>query len=96
MKCFSSLQDTLSREAGYGLPIEILPGTGPLYWNGGMSNSWKAAIADPVKVDAYCLGKYGKHGIYCGSPDLVMPDYCGECENDHIGKDAPVPSWKLS
>lgn len=27
-------------------PITILPGTGSLYWNGGMINSWKAAIKE--------------------------------------------------
>ncbi len=227
LKCFSSLQETMSRisgindvyavkvfltddgctdgtadavrTSGYSFPVIILPGTGALYWNGGMINSWKAAIADPVKfdgylllnddtvvldafwrdlerVDAYCLRKYGKRGIYCGStrdaatgqftyggfdyvnkftlldrfvipdgktikeceachgnityvssevvehegilcedyihggsdhdysylahkhgfPVLVMPDFCGECENDHIGRNAPVPSWELS
>lgn len=26
--------------------IEILQGSGQLYWNGGMNNSWKAAIAE--------------------------------------------------
>lgn len=27
-------------------PIHILPGTGNLFWNGGMINSWKAAITE--------------------------------------------------
>lgn len=33
------------RQQHFALPIQILPGTGSLYWNGGMINSWKAAIA---------------------------------------------------
>lgn len=28
----------------YAFPVIILPGTGSLFWNGGMINSWKAAI----------------------------------------------------
>ena len=34
------------REHGFTFPIHILPGTGNLFWNGGMINSWKAAIAE--------------------------------------------------
>ena len=34
------------RSITYPLEIEILQGTGDLFWNGGMINSWKAAIAE--------------------------------------------------
>ena len=33
-------------EQGFHFPLHILQGTGNLYWNGGMINSWKAAIAE--------------------------------------------------
>lgn len=41
------------REREFEIPIEILPGTGALYWNGGMIHSWKAALADAVDFDGY-------------------------------------------
>lgn len=171
-------------------PLHILKGTGSLYWNGGMINSWSAAIKDGgydgylwlnddtvvlpefwkdlIIADEYSHKKYGKGGIYVGStkdaetgqftyggfvyknkwtltdrfvypnetscqecqcahgnitfvsqdvvdkmgifddgyihgggdhdysyraykagfPVLVMPHYCGECENDHEGNKA--------
>ena len=34
------------RSQGFHFPIHILPGTGQLFWNGGMINSWKAALAE--------------------------------------------------
>ena len=34
------------RENGFPVPVHILPGDGNLFWNGGMINSWKAAIKD--------------------------------------------------
>ena len=34
------------RSGFYSFNIEILPGTGDLFWNGGMINSWKAALAE--------------------------------------------------
>lgn len=34
------------RSEKYPFEIVILPGTGSLYWNGGMINSWKAAMDD--------------------------------------------------
>ena len=37
--------DAIRAEA-YPFEIEILQGTGDLYWNGGMINSWKAALAE--------------------------------------------------
>lgn len=186
-------------DAGFELEIIILQGSGSLFWNGGMINSWKAAINDSIdydgylwlnddtvvldafwkdlrRVDAYSLEKYGKHGIYCGStkdprtgkftyggfrfvnkftlkdelvlpdgkniqaceachgnityvsnevvehegifcekyihggtdhdysylahkhgfPVLVMPDYCGDCVNDHLAEDGHAPASKLS
>ena len=32
--------------AQFHIPVHILQGTGSLYWNGGMINSWKAALAE--------------------------------------------------
>ena len=34
------------RAGKYLFPVEILQGTGELFWNGGMINSWNAAIAE--------------------------------------------------
>ena len=31
---------------GFRFPVHILPGSGDLFWNGGMINSWKAALAE--------------------------------------------------
>lgn len=38
-----------------GIPVMILAGTGDLYWNRGMVNSWKAADEDPHGFDGYLL-----------------------------------------
>lgn len=178
--------------------VHILRGSGSLYWNGGMINSWKAAIndggydgylwlnddtvvlpdfwSDVINADRYSKSHYGKGGIYVGStkdeingnftyggfiftnkwtlkdsfvypngesflecqcahgnitfvsqdvvdkmgifyegyihgggdhdysyraykagyPVLVMPHYCGECENDHIGKKARKPLSEMN
>ena len=43
--CTDGTADAI-REHGFTFPIHILPGTGNLFWNGGMINSWKAAIAE--------------------------------------------------
>ena len=78
------------RERNYRFPIEILHGDGSLFWNGGMINSWKAALAYPdnfdgylwlnndtavlpgawkmlAQADEYAKGKYGCGQIYVGS-----------------------------
>lgn len=34
------------RERQFPFPVHILPGTGNLFWNGGMIHSWKAALAE--------------------------------------------------
>ena len=34
------------RERAFHFPIHILQGSGDLFWNGGMINSWKAALAE--------------------------------------------------
>ena len=43
--CSDGTADAI-REQGFHFPIHILQGTGNLFWNGGMINSWKAAIAE--------------------------------------------------
>ncbi len=40
------------KDAGFLIPITILQGTGSLFWNAGMINSWKAAI-DHSGFDGY-------------------------------------------
>ena len=41
------------REKGYSFPINILTGDGNLYWNGGMINSWKAALDSGEEYDGF-------------------------------------------
>lgn len=179
-----------ARDLNLSFPLHILLGNGTLFWNGGMINSWSAAVKDGgydgylwlnddtvmlpefwndlLRADKYSKEHYGKGGIYVGStkdsesggftyggfdyvnkwtlldhfilpdgktfqtcqaahgnitfvsqdvvdkmgifydgyihgggdhdytyrahksgfPVLVMPHYCGECENDHIGAKA--------
>ena len=78
------------KERSYPFPVEILQGDGSLFWNGGMINSWKAALAYPeefdgflwlnndtvvlpgfwqmlAEADKYAKEKYGKGQIYVGS-----------------------------
>ena len=43
--CTDGTADAI-REQDFHFPVHILPGTGNLYWNGGMINSWKAAMAE--------------------------------------------------
>lgn len=42
--CSDGTADAI-REEGFPLDINILPGDGTLFWNGGMIHSWKAAMA---------------------------------------------------
>lgn len=77
------------RELPLPFPVHILKGDGTLYWNGGMINSWSAAVNDGsydgylwlnddtivlpefwndlLLADAFSREKYGKGGIYVGS-----------------------------
>lgn len=41
------------QKRGYTFPLQVLQGSGQLYWNGGMINSWKAALHDPLPFDGY-------------------------------------------
>lgn len=43
--CTDGTADTI-REHGFHFPVHILQGSGDLFWNGGMINSWKAALAE--------------------------------------------------
>lgn len=43
--CTDGTADAI-REQQFQFPVHILPGTGNLYWNGGMINSWKTAMAE--------------------------------------------------
>lgn len=77
------------RALNLAFTVRIFEGTGTLYWNGGMNNSWKEAIKsghfdgylwlndDTVVLDDFwndisvadesSMAKYGKKGIYVGS-----------------------------
>ena len=39
----------------FDLDISLLEGTGSLYWNGGMINSWRAALQENMDFDGYLL-----------------------------------------
>ncbi len=43
--CTDGTSDAIRTQA-FHFPVHILPGSGDLFWNGGMINSWKAALAD--------------------------------------------------
>lgn len=43
--CTDGTSDAI-RAQHFPFPVHILPGTGNLYWNGGMINSWRAALAE--------------------------------------------------
>ena len=43
--CSDGTADAI-RSQGFRFPIHILQGTGNLFWNGGMINSWKAALEE--------------------------------------------------
>lgn len=74
----------------YAMETVILNGSGQLYWNGGMINSWKAALVSGKRyngylwlnndttildgfweqlqgADAYCHKQFSRGGIYVGS-----------------------------
>ena len=80
--CTDSTADAI-REHGFHFPIHILQGTGNLYWNGGMINSWKAAIAEGnfdgylwLNDDTYALPEFWE--------DIVAADdFCQETYGKH-------------
>ena len=43
--CTDGTSDAI-RAQSFHFPVHILPGSGDLFWNGGMINSWKAALAE--------------------------------------------------
>lgn len=55
-------------ERGYVFPVEILKGNGKLFWNGGMINSWKAAMWD--------LGRDGY--LWINDDITVLPEFWGD------------------
>ena len=54
------------RERNYSFPVEILQGDGSLFWNGGMINSWNAAIAFPEDFDGY---------LWLNNDTVILPGY---------------------
>lgn len=71
------------RERQFSFPVHILPGTGNLFWNGGMIHSWKAALAEGgfdgylwLNDDSYALPEFWE--------DLATADaYCLETYGRH-------------
>ncbi len=43
--CTDGTSDAIRAQA-FHFPVHILPGSGDLFWNGGMINSWKAAMVE--------------------------------------------------
>lgn len=52
-------------EQDYSFPVYILQGDGTLFWNGGMINSWKAALAD---------GSYDGF-LWLNNDTVVLPEF---------------------
>ena len=52
-------------EQEYPFPVHILQGDGTLFWNGGMINSWKAALAD---------GAYDGF-LWLNNDTVVLPEF---------------------
>lgn len=71
------------RERSFHFPVHILQGTGDLFWNGGMINSWKAALSEGgfdgylwLNDDTYSLPEFWE--------DLVAADeYCIKTYGKH-------------
>lgn len=53
------------QDGKWDFPIHVLPGDGTLYWNGGMINSWKAAIA---------IGKFGGY-LWLNNDTVVLREF---------------------
>ncbi len=57
------------KERNYPFPIQILQGDGNLYWNGGMINSWKAAMASGEKWDGF---------LWLNNDTVILPGFWDE------------------
>ena len=62
--CSDGTADAI-RAQGFRFPIHILQGTGNLFWNGGMINSWKAAIEEG-EFDGY---------LWLNDDVIVLPSF---------------------
>ena len=70
--CSDGTADAI-RDRQFHFPVHILQGTGDLFWNGGMINSWKASLAEGgfdgylwLNDDTYALSEFWE--------DLVAAD----------------------
>lgn len=71
------------REQDFVFPIRILPGTGSLYWNGGMINSWKAALSEGG-FDGYLWLNDDTYALPAFWEDLSAADsYCCQTYGKH-------------
>lgn len=52
--------------ADFQMPIYILQGNGSLFWNGGMIQSWKAALQDSEDYDGY---------LWLNDDSVVFPEF---------------------
>ena len=53
----------------YPFPIHILQADGSLFWNGGMINSWRAALESRQEYDGY---------LWLNNDTIVLPHYWNE------------------
>ena len=67
---------------GFSFPLHILPGTGQLFWNGGMINSWKAALAEG-SFDGYLWLNDDTYALPDFWEDLIAADAFSQ---GHYGK----------
>lgn len=70
--CTDGTADAI-RERGFRFPVHILQGSGDLFWNGGMINSWKAALAEGG-VDGYLWLNDDTYALPEFWDDLVKAD----------------------
>lgn len=60
-------------DRNYPFPLHILQGNGSLYWNGGMNNSWNAAI-DNGNFDGY---------LWLNNDTYALPDFWKDLQITH-------------
>ncbi len=57
------------KERNYPFPIYILQGDGNLYWNGGMINSWKAAMTSGKRMNGF---------LWLNNDTVILPGFWDE------------------
>ena len=76
--CTDGTSDAI-RAQSFHFPVHILPGSGDLFWNGGMINSWKAALAEGgfdgylwLNDDTYALPEFWEDVIAADAHSVAI------------------------